>query len=202
MNLYLVRHGETDHNKQKRYQGMTDIKLNEHGKQQAKDTLKYFDFEFDKIFSSPLQRAFETAKILSGIQNSEIITDRRLQEISFGTYEGKEYRDVDDEFLRFFDKPEEYTAVNGAESFESLFKRVDDFLMEMMKNFGDTDMNILVTSHGAAIHAMILAVTNIELKDFWSIPIGNCSIVKLEYKCKNENMSKDLKNYTMQIIKN
>ena len=76
--IYIVRHGETDWNKEHRIQGHVDIPLNDQGKldaKKAKDKLK--KVKFDVVFSSPLSRAYETAKIIT---DNEIIIDKRLME--------------------------------------------------------------------------------------------------------------------------
>ena len=73
MRLYLVRHGETVWNFENRIQGASDVPLNEKGREQAQDLAnKLQEIKFFKIFSSPLVRALETAKILSTSQNRSI----------------------------------------------------------------------------------------------------------------------------------
>ena len=64
--IYVVRHGQTDWNLEGRFQGRIDIPLNEKGKSQAKKTKEKLEgIKFDKVFSSPLKRALETAKIIT-----------------------------------------------------------------------------------------------------------------------------------------
>lgn len=90
LNVYLLRHGETTWNADgNRYCGATDVELTGKGISQAfqvKELLK--DFSFDAIYSSPLQRAYNTAKIASG-EHPNIIMDPLLIEASFGQWEGK-----------------------------------------------------------------------------------------------------------------
>ena len=85
MELYIIRHGETDWNKEKRLQGRSDTELNEYGIELAEitaDALK--DVTFDRIYSSPLKRAYRTAEIIRLDRDIEIQTDDRLLEICFG----------------------------------------------------------------------------------------------------------------------
>ena len=76
--IYLVRHGQTDWNLEGRYQGRIDIKLNSKGIEQAKEIKeKLKEIKFDKVFSSPLKRALETAQIIT---DNDIEIDERLIE--------------------------------------------------------------------------------------------------------------------------
>ena len=86
MKIYLIRHGETSWNTLGRLQGRTDIELNENGIRLAKITgEKLKDVHFDLAIASPLKRAYETAGLVLGDRNIPILTDERIEEISFGT---------------------------------------------------------------------------------------------------------------------
>lgn len=183
--LYLVRHGETEYNKAKRFQGSTDIALSDKGREQAREAAKTLDTKFDVVISSPLIRAKETAMILSGFSEEQIIIDDRIREINMGEYEGMYYDEVDDAFHTFFHEPEKYVSSRGSESFESLFARVDEFLISLIQKYKDTDAKILVVSHGAAIHGMLLGILKIERKDYWKYPVENCSVIKLGIEKKD-----------------
>ena len=85
MKILLVRHGETDFNKNKLIQGHSDIVLNETGKEQAINAgQKITDFDIDAVFSSPLKRALETARLMLDNSNNsqnerlDLVTDSRL----------------------------------------------------------------------------------------------------------------------------
>ncbi len=86
--IYIVRHGQTDWNVEGIYQGRIDIPLNKTGIEQAKRTReKLRGIKFDKVFSSPLKRAFETAQIIC---DNPIIKDDRIIERCNGELEGKQ----------------------------------------------------------------------------------------------------------------
>ena len=90
MEILLTRHGKTEWNALGKVQGKADIKLNEEGIKQAKETSKLLqDEKIDLIISSPLIRAIETARIIAKERNIPIITDESLSERDFGEYEGK-----------------------------------------------------------------------------------------------------------------
>lgn len=112
MKLYLIRHGETDWNKEFKIQGSSDIELNEYGRELAfitREGLRHIPF--DIAYTSPLKRAKETAEIILGGRNIPLYEDKRVQEACFGSFEGatlKELRERQDPFLKFFDAPEEF----------------------------------------------------------------------------------------------
>ena len=81
--IYFIRHGETDYNKDKRFQGHLNIPLNQKGIVQAKIALDCSkSLRIDKIYCSPLKRAVETAKIINSFHNAQIIKDDRIKEIN------------------------------------------------------------------------------------------------------------------------
>ena len=112
LKLYLIRHGETDWNKEFKIQGSSDIELNEYGRELAfitREGLRHIPF--DIAYTSPLKRAKETAEIILGGRNIPLYEDKRVQEACFGSFEGatlKELRERQDPFLKFFDAPEEF----------------------------------------------------------------------------------------------
>lgn len=89
--LYIMRHGRTDWNVRHKLQGRTDIPLNDEGRMMAVEAGKrYVDIHFDVCYSSPLERAKETAEIFLKGRNVPVFTDDRLVEMGFGVYEGIE----------------------------------------------------------------------------------------------------------------
>ena len=89
MKLYLLRHGRTLWNEEGRLQGRTDVPLSEEGRRSALAAgAALGNVSFDAAFSSPLQRARETAELILQGKNVLIQTDARLIELSFGAAEG------------------------------------------------------------------------------------------------------------------
>ena len=94
MDIYLIRHGETDYNREKRLQGETDIPLNSRGIELAQMTAQGMKgLHFDRVYTSPLVRAVKTAEIIRGDRDIPIIPTDGLKEISFGDYEGLTIKD-------------------------------------------------------------------------------------------------------------
>ena len=87
--LYIIRHGKTAWNEVHKLQGKTDVPLNEEGRQMVEEAGKrYRDTHFDVCYCSPLIRARETAEAVLRGRDVPIITDARLEEMSFGVCEG------------------------------------------------------------------------------------------------------------------
>lgn len=183
MLVYLIRHGETDQNKQRRLQGQSDYELNAYGRELAKKTQEALvDIPFDVVFSSPLLRAMETAKIIIGNRKISLVEDRRLQEISFGEYEGlccgkNGYNIPDAEFLNFFDAPEKYNTPPGGESFAQIIARTGAFWEELIHNPDYQDKTVLLSTHGCALKALLANIRTTEIKDFWGEGVHkNCAV--------------------------
>ncbi len=187
MEIYLIRHGETDYNKAKRIQGHCDIALNEYGRELARVTAAGLaDIPFDIVFTSPLVRASETARIIVGERDIPIIEDIRIQEIGFGEYEGlcsgKQGYNIPDNkaFWNFFFDTENYQVPPGGESFEEVIQRTGEFLQEILSNEEYRDKTILISTHGCALKALLANVTHPAIKDFWGDGVHkNCGVTHL-----------------------
>jgi len=181
--LYIIRHGKTEWNERHKLQGRTDIPLNDEGREMAKRAAaEYKDVHFDICFSSPLVRARETADILLSGRNIPIVTDDRLLEMSFGSYEGIEYSfNIPNCPINvIFQHPEEYKeSIGGAESFEELFERTGAFLKERVKPLLLEGKDVLIVGHGAMNSSIICQVKDISIEKFWDAGIENCMLKQL-----------------------
>lgn len=148
MNIYVIRHGQTDWNVAGLYQGHSDIPLNNNGITQASilnETLK--DIHFDAVFSSPLSRAYNTAKICLSNRNIPIIINNNLIERSFGELEGhssSEFNDCSNDLL--LDYSQNYSNYK-IEPIRDLFKRVFAFLDSLIETY--KYKNVLLVTHSA-----------------------------------------------------
>lgn len=187
MRLYLIRHGETDWNTVKRLQGATDIPLNENGEALARAVSEGMrDIPFDLVFSSPLKRAWRTAELLRGERDIPIIADERLREICFGDYEGlvsrsEGYNIPDPDFRFFFTKTQCYKTPPNGESVESLLQRTGAFLEELKEREELREKTILISSHGAAVRALLANIEQCDIADFWGNGVHkNCGVSCVE----------------------
>ena len=100
--IYIVRHRKTDKNKANVLQGRSDLPLNDDGVQEAEDAAKKLgSIKFSRVYSCPLRRAVETAKLLA--PDLEPTLDERLIEMDYGPYEGADLTNPSPELLSFFD---------------------------------------------------------------------------------------------------
>ena len=190
MEIYLVRHGQTPWNTLRRFQGSTDIELNENGRMLAGLTGRGLEnVGFDVIYSSPLMRAYETACLIRGHRNIRIIRDDRMREMSFGENEGKMEKDIladsENTFRFFFSNPELYVATGTAESFEDVIKRSKEFLLDVVNNKEKVELKnnrIMIVGHGAVNKAIMCNVENRDVKDFWKGDLQkNCCVTIIDY---------------------
>jgi uncharacterized phosphatase len=148
--LYLVRHGETDWNRQHRIQGLTDIPLNDTGRQQARAAGRLLARrEWDGILASPLSRAMDTAAIIAeetGLGAPEPMP--ALVERNYGEGEGLDFAEIN---RRYPDR----AAVPGQESREEVIARVVPALRELAA--ARPGQSLIVVSHGGAIRGALMA---------------------------------------------
>lgn len=143
MNLYIARHGQTKLNAEHRAQGRNGEPLNEVGIEQAKELKKKFDAEkikFDYIYSSPQERAIQTAKIASGEKN--IIIDNRLNVYDLGTADGMLMSEI-----KITGTVPDMNVYDGVEKLEHYKKRIYSFIFEIIEKYKNTDCNILIVGH-------------------------------------------------------
>lgn len=181
MELYVIRHGTTDWNAEARFQGSMDIELNSNGRELAGKLGERMDaIHFDLIFSSPLIRAYETACLIRGHRNIQIIRDKALTELSFGEKEGvpfKEWVNSDEPSKYFFSDPLKYIPPNGGETFESAIERTRKFVQEVLEPIykKQPEARIMLVAHGALLAAMMCYLDNHGIENFWGKGLkGNC----------------------------
>jgi alpha-ribazole phosphatase len=187
MNIYFLRHGQTEQNLRKTYYGKNDCRLTQDGIKQMKRARKCINnINFDKVFVSERIRAKESAKLVLDKSIYELATvDNRINEIDFGDFECKTY----DEIQKLYPKEVEiwdndwkgFTPPNG-ENYISLYKRVKSFIQDL-KDMEEYNDNILVITHGGVIRAMYCYILNENLDFYWKFNSKNAdiSIIKCEY---------------------
>ena len=176
--IYLVRHGKTDKNKANVLQGRSDQPLNAEGIKEAEDAAKKLgSIKFSHVYSSPLRRAVETAKILA--PGFEPTLDERLIEMDYGPYEGADLKNPSPELLKFFADFVNNPAPPGMESLKCVVSRLGSFIEDIRHLSG----NILISTHAIAMKGALEYLTPESNGSYWSRYIGNCAI----YVADNDN---------------
>ncbi len=182
--IFLIRHGETNWNKEGRFQGQIDIPLNKNGKDQAKKTFEYLkNINFNKAFSSSMNRPYETAKIiLQKNQALKIIKIDSLIEISHGLWEGKLESEIKQEWPnlldKWHDKPEEVMMPEG-ESIKDVSDRSKKAFTDICLSQNDNDQTLLV-AHDAVNKTLICNILGIDYSNIWMIKQGNGGITVID----------------------
>ncbi len=176
--LILIRHGQTEMNAQNLYFGKLNPLLNDLGIEQAyivKEKLS--NIVYDCIYSSPLERARETAEICNYL-NKEIIYDNRLEEINFGAFEGLTFKEISKKFPNEVKEMERnwktFNYITG-ESPKEMFERAVSFLETL-----DYTKDNLVISHWGIINCIISYFVSGTLDSYWKFKVDNCSVVIFE----------------------
>ena len=187
--LYIVRHGETDTNYTGRINGSaTDLSLNETGKKQVnylKEQLNIADF--DEIIASPLKRAQETAEILNQ-GNLKIQTDDRLREINYGDWDGAVAAEVEKDYPQCFSENGYFKSnysdyTKNAETYQEVLDRLKSFLDDMAKKDSE---KILVSCHGFVTRSFVQLVSEApNIDDFLEVP--NASVTKIKISDKTHH---------------
>ncbi len=182
--IFLIRHGETNWNKEGRFQGQIDIPLNENGKDQANKTFEYLrNISFNKAYSSSMHRPYETAQII--LQNNKDLKIEKIDslvEISHGLWEGKLESEIREKWpilLRnWHDKPEEVIMPEG-ESIKDVSERSVEAFDKICLSQKYNDLSLLV-AHDAVNKTLICNVLGINYSNIWMIKQGNGGITVID----------------------
>lgn len=164
MYIYLLRHGETDWNKEGRIQGHTDIPLNQKGRMQIARIAKGLAGicpDIGLMICSPLVRARESAEIAAKVLRypiDQIIVEPMLIERCFGEAEGMTAEEREEKYPNYQYSDTGY-RFPGIEEYEDLMERADSAFQKIVSTYKDRE-NILIVSHGAILAAVITAVTD------------------------------------------
>jgi broad specificity phosphatase PhoE len=162
--LYLVRHGETDWNREQRLQGTRDIPLNETGVAQAHELAGYFStLPITCVISSPLVRASQTAAILADACACPVRVEARLQEIDHGSWSGLTLPDIGSRFPALVAheqlRPEAFD-VGGGERLPDVYRRVAEVLADLLSQHEKE--HVLVVGHGITLALMSCAANGVD----------------------------------------
>ena len=177
--LLLVRHGETDWNREGRWQGHSDTHLNEIGREQSERVARELD-GVGVMYASDLARARETADIIARRLDLPVRLDARLRERFFGAWEGLTAAEIETDFrdaqLRWL--AGEGPGADDAEPFEAFGRRVEAALEEILERHPDE--TVLIVAHGGTIRVIHAFASGLDyVRDHRSIPgVPNCVVAR------------------------
>jgi broad specificity phosphatase PhoE len=166
--ILLARHGETDWNRDGRFQGWADPPLNERGRAQARElAARLADDPFDAVYSSDLRRAHETALIVAGPHAVPVVADRGLREVDVGSWSGLTRQEIDERFPGHERHDGETREAHSARVVSALERIASSHRGE----------RILVVSHGGSLGALRRhAGVDYEGR------LENCSVFELHFR--------------------
>ena len=180
--LLLVRHGSTDLNSARRFQGHSDIELSTDGYTQVerlRDRLAAEKIDF--IYSSDLKRALATAKVISSRHKVEVITCSELREINYGNVEGLTFEEIGRRYPEVAEQCTNWSVqlqFPGGEGFNELKERVNKFLDRLKQHA--PEQTILIVSHGGPLRLLVCRLLGIGLECWWQIRFDNASLSVVE----------------------
>jgi broad specificity phosphatase PhoE len=182
--IYLARHGESDWNAANRFQGHSDRPLTEEGRRQAEALAELVAAEnVDAIYSSPLIRALETARIVAARTGLEVTELDDLREVDTGSWSGLSRAEVQERFPEGFERwISGGSGWEDGETYEEMGERVLGALKEIAR--ADPGGRILVVSHGGPIRAIQAAANAMDINEYRRLkpvePNARLSVVKVD----------------------
>ena len=184
LRLFVVRHAQTDWNRERRYQGWQDTPLSEVGRGQAAAVARALQGgKLDAVYSSPLRRAVTTAEAIAAPHGLPVRVEAAFREIGFGAWEGLTLDEArvryPAEYQHWAERPHE-AVVPGGEALPDVRQRVLAGL-EALRAEHDGGSVCLVT-HGVPARVLILEVLGLDLSRIWAVHVATTGISELEFR--------------------
>lgn len=186
-NILLIRHGETDWNREKRLQGYIDIALNQIGVEQAQLIAKVLSREnIEVAYASDLSRAFDTAVEIAKHHQLEVHKEPGLRERCYGEIQGMTYAEIEvthpENYHAWYTRNAEFSP-KGGESLRFFYERVTSTITQIAKrHLGKT---ILIVAHGGVLDCMYRVATKIDISEKHKIELLNTSLNRLVFDGEN-----------------
>ena len=181
MRIYLVRHGETEWNKEGVFRGRKDFPLNETGRAQALKTGEFFaGKDISRIYSSPLSRALETAAPISDVADCPVAAMEEFTDMAFGLWEGLTIDEARALLPREYDiwlKAPQRFGIVGGESLSGVRRRIKKGLAAALS---DGEGDIVIVTHRVVCKVLTLCLLGVSNSLFWTIRCDPCSITLAE----------------------
>ncbi len=176
--LILIRHGETEYNREMRFLGHMHLPLNEEGREQARKLMPVIADEMpDRIYCSDLERCVETAQII--LPGRDIEYTGALREMDFGVFEGLTYSEIKEQHadeLSLWENNRAGHRITGGESFTDMAERV---LEQMRIITGQREGKYVIISHSGCIRTILSHYILGTVGDTWRFMVDNCKVSRL-----------------------
>ncbi len=191
MQIYLVRHGETEWNREEVFRGQRDIPLSETGRLQAEKTGRYFaGKKIAAILSSPLKRALQTAAEIARTTGVSVEESAGLTDMYFGPWEGlslKEVRLRYPEDLEVWQRSPQKLRLNQGERLGSVRRRAAAVLGRPHKSM-DSEGAIVVVTHRVICKLLVLHLLSIPSAHFWDMKFDPSSVTLIEKRASGATL--------------
>jgi probable phosphoglycerate mutase len=184
--LLLVRHGETQWNRETRFQGQIDVPLNETGQRQSQQAAEFLQaIPIDHAVSSPMLRPKETAEIILQYHPQvQLELNSDLVEINHGLWEGKlesEIRQDYPELLKDWQRTPETVQMPDGENLEQVWERAIAAWQAIVQTAAESAGITLVVAHDAINKAILCSILGLRPEQFWSFKQGNGAVSVIDY---------------------
>lgn len=181
--IYLVRHGTTEWNREEIFRGRAECALNETGLAEARTAAAYFQgVGIDFIYTSPLSRAAETARIIAQGRGVQVVSDPAFIDLDFGKWQGLPLREVRERYPDLYrlwrERPQD-ARFPGGEDLAEVRSRAWERLLEIILEH--PEKTILIVSHRVTTKILICAALGLDNSHFWQIKQDTTAINCLEH---------------------
>jgi broad specificity phosphatase PhoE len=183
--LYLVRHGETDLNRDRRFRGMSDAPLNERGRLEVQGAARLLSgLGVSAVYTSPVRRAVETAEIIAGEIGAGVSIKEGLVDVDYGEWQGLTVEEVREKFgeaaLEAWIRDPGGFTFPGGESMRDVRSRLEPALLDIVR--GNPGGAAAAVSHLAVLKVCFIIMMGVETGWFWKLGLDNGSVSLFSYK--------------------
>ena len=179
----LIRHGQTNWNLEGRYQGQSDVALNETGRQQAVEITRQLQGQIiTAIYSSDLKRAQETAQIIASALKLPYSIDPRLREINQGEWEGQQVEIIKARYADLWNqRAVDPASVRppGGETVGEVAKRAYEVMEDLARRYPGG--KVLIISHGLTLATILCKVRHIPIGQAYQVIPANAETIWIEW---------------------
>ncbi len=199
MRITIIRHPETDSNRDGIIYGRKDSDYTERGKLQFKNILSYLHSRKKcKVFSSEKKRAKRLAEEIQKTIGGELIVSSSISEMNFGVFEGKTLEEIKEKYEKEYHDFRyrfETTSIPEGESYREFSSRVKKFSEDLKK----LDEDVIIVSHGAVIRELLEVMLDLKSGGSWKFKVTNGVIIELEKDDYGYSLAKLLDSNDMEI---